>query len=49
MEKSQMEKVGVVKHLELQLKKVTIELETKSSHIETLLQEHREVCCQLAG
>lgn len=44
MENSLIEKTGTMKHLELEIKKVTIELETKSSHIEVLLQENREVC-----
>jgi len=38
-----MEKVTAMKHMELSLSKVTIELEAKSSHLEVLLQENREV------
>ena len=38
-----MEKVAALKHTELSLSKVTIELEAKSSHLESLLQENREV------
>ena len=39
-----LEKSGSVKRLELQLSKTTIELEIKSAHMESLLQENREVC-----
>ena len=43
MEISLMEKVAAMKRLELSLSKVTIELETRSSHLDELLQENREV------
>ena len=39
-----MEKSAAVKHLELQLRKTTIELETRMSHLDSLLAENREVC-----
>lgn len=39
-----LEKSSSVKRLELQLSKTTIELETKSTHMESLLLENREVC-----
>lgn len=41
-----MEKVSVTKRQELELSKVTIDLEIKSSQLEALLQENGEVCCQ---
>ena len=38
-----MEKASAVKHLELQFNKATIEAETKSTHLDSLLRENREV------
>lgn len=37
------EKTSAIKHLELQLKTATIEADAKSAHLESLLQENREV------
>ncbi len=38
-----MDKVAEVKRLELSLSKTTIELNAKSSHLEAVLQENRQV------
>ena len=39
-------KTGDLKRMELQLSKVSIELDAKTAHLETLLQENGEVCMQ---
>lgn len=43
LDNSLLEKTTALKHAELQLGKTGIELETKSAHVESLLQENREV------
>ena len=42
-----LEKASALKHAELQLSKTNIELETKSAHVESLLQESGEVCATM--
>ena len=43
MEEALLEKSSGLKRLELRLKTTTVELETKTAHIDSLMAENREV------
>lgn len=43
LEKLLLERTGALKHSELRFDKATIELQSKSAHLDNLLQENEEV------